>query len=732
MIQLSSHLPIDQVERALAHAVARLTTVHERAQRGSFGDGPRDQAGQLVGASAEATGRLAELRVLVRQLAAHPDDAAAIRRELVALADDLGVIGAEPAAQARRAKLEEQLAPREREELERASRDRSRTERATLDQVREAARQDVAEELAREYARGNDRPAQYELGGRISRADLARLAAAAAKLRSLESHHTLQRLRAEAAKLGPGQHPRIEAVQVGGGMALAGRLPTTLLVDARGRWQADGSLDIAQTAQQLGELYKARFGDTRHVAGPKERVPLEAIRFWEDSLAAMGPLIDGQGVPRIEGDRMLLDITPTDGSEVLTIEVGGVPTFAPGFVPEAVPGAPRMNMVDVMTTLETQLKAIEVESQDPELQTAAQAARLQLRKIARPRANDTTQIVEALAGPYKDKLEAALRKRDSSVSTAVNDPNSPRDTKAPKIQTIDALAVVEAGDRWAQLKHQDAADGIDQVAFGDEANLEWRVHQMLAQLDGALHPTRDRPIRVVMAGAGGTAVSAAEIILARPNTTVTMLGRHDTPAGLLANQQFANLAATHADAELAAMLGIPPGDGRLKMFLKDGIRFEVPKAIPGPGGTQAFEAYPSREGNPGEFVGDVYVVSAGRTEQTPPIVSDLILQTTRGGGTVSYRADFDAEGQYTGYTVILTRKGGGVRELKVTGAASRYVPIDGNSKAGKRIRGAAAKDAPSSTGTFAGGAAASSVQASRSAARNPGSSKEEDADALQK
>ena len=221
------------------------------------------------------------------------------------------------------------------------------------------------------------------------------------------------------------------------------------------------------------------------------------------------------------------------------------------------------------------------------------------------------------------------------------------------------------------------------------------------------------PIRVVIAGAGGTAVSAAEIILARPNTTVTMLGRHDTPAGLLANDQFARLAANHADAELASMLGIRPGDGRFKMFLKDGISFGTPEHMPGRGGADAYKAYPGRDGRPDEFVGDAYVASAGRTAQAPPVVSDMILKSNREGGTVAYRDDFDADGQYTGYTVILKRKDGTSREVKVTGAASRFSPA-----AGDRSRKASRNDAPDATGTFAGGAAASSVQGSRNAARD--------------
>ena len=83
------------------------------------------------------------------------------------------------------------------------------------------------------------------------------------------------------------------------------------------------------------------------------------------------------------------------------------------------------------------------------------------------------------------------------------------------------------------------------------------------------------------------------------------------------------------------------------------------------------------------------------------------------GGAVAYRDDFDADGQYTGYTVILRRKDGGIRELKITGAASRYAPA-----AGDRSREASLNDAPAATGTFAGGAAASAVEGSRNAARD--------------
>lgn len=710
VIQLSSHLAIDQVERVLADAVARLAVVHQRAQRGSFGNGPQ---GEL---STDTTGRLAELRVLVAELPARPEQVPTIRREITALADHLGAIGSDVEARTRRERLEQHLSREERAELERAGRDR-----ATLDEVRDVARDDLAADLARDRARGNDRPAQYDLAPRIGRADLERFAAAAARLRALESQRTLQRLRAAAAKLPPASYVRVEDVQLGGGVALAGRLPTTLLVDLRGRWQADGSTDIAQTAQQLGELYKARFGDTRQVAAPNERVPLAAIRFWEDSLAAMGPVIDGGAALRMDGDRMLVDVTPTDGSEMLTLEVGRTPTIASGFVPEAVPGSPRMNMVDVMTTLETELDKITHESNvEPTIRDAAQIALLRLRAIDRPRATDGT-VAEALAGPHEGQLKAELRRRDTTG--LIGDESS----AAPKIATKAAIGTAEAGERWAKLIADDASDGISQVAFGDEANLDYRVTQLLSQLDGKLQPTAARPLRVVIAGAGGTAISAAAIILEHANTTVTMLGKNDTPTGLLANTQFRELATAHADRELATMLGIHAGDGRLKMFLDEKVRFEVPTIGTDENGNQTFEAYPARDGHPGEFVGDAYVIAAGRAPQTPPIVSDLVMQTIHGGGTVSYRADFDADEQYTGYTVTLTR-GGKAREVKITGAASRYIPIETleaqTGKKAAKVRRASgdrdneSRDVPPAAGGFPGGAAGSAVQGHRHVARD--------------
>ncbi len=50
VIQLSSHLPVTEVERALASAVARVVAVHEHAQGDAYGDGPRDHTRPAHGA----------------------------------------------------------------------------------------------------------------------------------------------------------------------------------------------------------------------------------------------------------------------------------------------------------------------------------------------------------------------------------------------------------------------------------------------------------------------------------------------------------------------------------------------------------------------------------------------------------------------------------------------------------------------------------------------------------
>lgn len=187
-------------------------------------------------------------------------------------------------------------------------------------------------------------------------------------------------------------------------------------------------------------------------------------------------------------------------------------------------------------------------------------------------------------------------------------------------------------------------------------------------------------------------------------------------------------ALKHANVETAALLDIKQGDGRLGVFINEEVDFKKPPTISTDArGRQTIEGYTSRVDRPGEFV---VVVSAGRADQAPSMVSDLMLQTTREGGTVRYELDFDDDEQFTGYTVVLAPKSGSVRRIKITGAASRSFPRDAMKAQGdidEKVMSRAERacglgtdstDVPASSGEFPGGFTGSSVQGSRTAVRD--------------
>ena len=107
-------------------------------------------------------------------------------------------------------------------------------------------------------------------------------------------------------------------VQLGAGASAAARDPHALLVDERLRWQSDNGTHIAQPADQLRNLNRTGLGDPYQFAGryeagpdgqprfvhdPGARVPLDALRLWEDGIAAQGPVVDGRAELRIADGR---------------------------------------------------------------------------------------------------------------------------------------------------------------------------------------------------------------------------------------------------------------------------------------------------------------------------------------------------------------------------------------------------------------------------------------------
>ena len=729
VIQIAEGLPVEQVERALADAIARVAAVHPRAMEGLH---PGGAPGDL---SPDDIGRLAELRVLVRQLNA--EHAPATSRELLALVEYLGM-----REDARLAELAPHLTADEVAVIRATVRGASDAERSA---VEHDAHEDLAHEQRRSQQRGVGHETPYDLttGRVIPRDELARMAHVAEQLRRIESARTLAHYRSEAAKHPPGAYAKVGRTQIGGGPAIAGRDPNTLLIDLRGRWAADGSINIAQTAQQLQELYRAKFGDVRQVAAPNERVPLEAIRFWTDSLAVQGPVIDGAGTYRIAEDgRLLVDIQPADGSAPITLEVtsSDPALMATGFTPEFIPGLPggrnRLGIVDAVLTIDQALTELATKpTTDPMVRDAAQAALQRMRTIPLPRLTDTSAIAEALRGsgaetPATIALMEALRSADHAASPARPDLEDATRTlpSEPAVRTKDALGTIDVGEKWHQIvASTTTADGSSPIVLGDEANLASRVDGLLAHLATKRQPTADRPFKFMIAGAGGTAVSAAEILLDRPFTEVTLLGR-DHPDGLFQNIQFRNMAIAYADEDLANMLKLPkPGEPgyvprvpRLRVYVDGHMDVPLPKVRTGTDGSQTIEAYPARPDHPDEFVGDGYIAALGRPGTPPPNLDDLVVQTKRVGGKVHYHAHFDDDGQYTGYTVALTPKDPTkpVHRFTVTGAASRFIPYDdlkaqGDQAVIDRIERARNADAHHKSGNFAGGFVASATQGRR-------------------
>ena len=161
---------------------------------------------------------------------------------------------------------------------------------------------------------------------------------------------------------------------------------------------------------------------------------------------------------------------------------------------------------------------------------------------------------------------------------------------------------------------------------------------------------------------------------------------------------------------------------RLKIVLQDNLRLDLPVSHRDADGVSSYDAY---QGN----VGEVYVVSAGRTDQPPTIVSDLILRTLRTNGDVTYAADFTKDGKFSGYTVTMTTIAG-VRSVQVTGAATRAVPLSmirqgrGGHEVALQLERASGLggfdsiDVPSATGGFSGGAVGSGLQGYEHGARS--------------
>ncbi|MFD6099172.1 hypothetical protein ACFVWN_07930 [Nocardiopsis flavescens] len=344
-------------------------------------------------------------------------------------------------------------------------------------------------------------------GSRPGKRDLAELARRSGEVRSGRSDQTVEALRRNAASLPEGSYPRV-SLMIGGGAALAGRSPDQLVVDGRGRWHVDPIMGIVQSAEQVRHLPKSGLGDPAAFVGPNDRVPLDAIRLWENEAAVKGPVIDGHAALSVDDrGRLLATIAPTgDRDGPVTVEVKGAPVVATGVPPEIIPGASR----DLPTFPESaQVLADEI-GRGGDRESLAAAERL--RKLP-----DTP-------GSVREVLDAAER---FGV-----DPD-PDGDPGQAVQTLKAL------DTWNRAA--EAAPG--RLLIGDDVG------------DGDYDPSVTD--EWLIGGAGGAAIANAEIILeANPDARVTMVGGR-APWVLSNDAQYLELRQKH-DREHG-------GDGRLSV-----------------------------------------------------------------------------------------------------------------------------------------------------------------------
>lgn len=297
--------------------------------------------------------------------------------------------------------------------------------------------------------------------------DLPALVRAAGKARADASRTTLDWLREQQASQPSGRHPRLP-VMIGGGAALAGRHDQTLVIDGQQGWHVATFSAIGQNADQLAPMIDTGFGNPYEFALGHQRVPLDALRYWEDRAAVRGPVVNGHATLRPGDDgRMLADITPSDGSAPLTVEVAGTPVVATGFPRERPPGY-----------------ALPV----PTLPAAACV-------FAKYQPGAWPELADALAGPEPGHALAAWARQ--ARLPGLGDGT----LLDPAMQTIEATVA------WEDARHE--APG--RVMTGDDLSYS-RTSPFAAR-------------RWLIVGTGGLAYTSAEIILeGNPDAEVVMMG----------------------------------------------------------------------------------------------------------------------------------------------------------------------------------------------------------------
>lgn len=493
-------------------------------------------------------------------------------------------------------------------------------------------------------------PGHHPDGSAVSREDLPEAVRQTEEARRERSDRTVAELRAEARGLPEGRYPR-RRLMLGGGATLAGRDPDVLLVDSVGRWHVDPIPGIVQSADQVRHLYESGFGDPYQFADPRQRVPLDALRYWEDTAASRGPVVNGQGRLFVNDQEFLAaEIIPLDGSPSVFIEVEGPPLIATGVTPEIIPGCSR-----AVPTLSEAIDRIGAYLGARDEGAVAETGR-ELAKLG-----TATAVLSALAGP--DLTDALLFASDGRITHA--------------LQTVRATAAWEAA----------LAEAPGRVLYGDQVG------------DGEFDPfVTDEWL---IGGLGGGAIANAEIILqANPGATVSMVGVA-APWVLHNDAQYLELRRRH-DPEMG-------GDGRLVTY--GGRRLGPIETVRGPGGRARFraldvegDAYVACLGRVARLPKALDTVREWSRARGGTTTGELLFDADR--QYLGYRLRFEAG--------AIDESGGVSHTAEVTGAASRMLPGDVFTRADqRRVDAAGLKEAPAESGNVAAGFMATALQATK-------------------
>jgi len=764
VLQLSSSADDTEIPRAIASGLAEIAEVLRIASVDGDPDRPDllRPGGVAPVLSPHDRGSIAQLETLCRTLDASvgPPQRQPVYVQLHQLIDDLGLRATDPSSAARRAVFFARLTPAAQNWLTTLGQDPVAFG-PTFGRAYQLAKiNEETAEVQDRRAKAREAPLHRapRQGAAINAEGALRLANLAAARRRAKSEQMVAKYQGLEATAAPG-YARVPSPQIGGGATLSAVRPGQLLIDDAGRWQRDPSEHLAQTAAQLHWVRDAGIGDPfEFVDSPNDRVPLAAVRYWQDTIAAQADLIDGRAATTVDAHgRLILRVTPTQGA-LIALEIEGNAVIGTGFPPENIPRPRAPLPAPARATLLQELT---------NLGTPAALA-LHARLLLVDPTNDA-QVMAFTATPDPTNVFGALRAGAGQA----------------------AMRVFDAPGAW-QTHHQPDAHQ-PRVLTGDEANTR------LIDPSAAAH--------WVITGVGGTGISAAEIILDNnPIARVTMIGGNAT-AGLFDNVQARRVMARYGPTgqrrfqvvtlqdvgELrtpdagatfdvgggitgnghltapAAIGGLPnhrrwlvdanpallptvraiaardvadeaahPGPGpyqrvlitlvgaqisdqlrddpALEQLLQDygpvsgTIRFQV--ATGGNYGNIAPAVVNGAAGfSTGELNVDGLISAIGRRGQSAPMIGTLLASANAAGHAIGHALLWDDNGQYIGYRITITAAMQPPRNVDVTGAASRFLPIPPFGVVDQNlVTQVGTLDAPPESGNFDGGFSASAIQ----------------------